>query len=161
MIAPLKHLRYFVLAVSLGSLLGCSQNGFMPGGPHALGAARLNSLVTMAAQAYGVRPSVVSAVIDAESHGDPAAVSRAGAQGLMQLMPATSEQYGVFNAFDPVANVNAGTHYLADLLRRYHGDLKLALAAYNAGPGAVAAAHGIPNFGETQAYVARVTASLR
>jgi len=122
---------------------------------------RLSVLVAEAAQAYHVRPELVQAVIDAESRGDPSAVSRAGAEGLMQLMPATSEQYGVFNPFDPQANVDGGTHYLADLLRRYRGNLRLALAAYNAGPGAVSAAHGVPNFGETQAYVARVTAALR
>ena len=157
----LQYVRAFILTATLGSLLGCSQNGFLPGGVHALGQGRLNTLVTLAASAYGVRPEVVTAVIDAESHGDPAAVSRAGAQGLMQLMPSTSEQYGVLNPFDPAANVDAGTHYLADLLHRYRGDLRLALAAYTAGPGAVAAAHGVPHFGETQAYVARVTASLR
>ena len=161
MVAPLHYARILVLSATLGSLLGCSQNGFLPGGAHALAPARLTTLITLASQQYGVRPAIVQAVIDAESHGDPAAVSRAGAQGLMQLMPATSEQYGVLNAFDPAANVEAGTHYLADLLHRYHGDLRLALAAYNAGPGAVAAAHGVPHFGETQAYVARVTASLR
>jgi soluble lytic murein transglycosylase-like protein len=122
---------------------------------------RLSVLVAEASQTYHVRPEIVQAVIDAESHGDPAAISRAGAEGLMQLMPGTSQQYGVANPFDPQANIDGGTHYLSDLLRRFHGDLRLALAAYNAGPGAVSAAHGIPHFGETQAYVARVTASLR
>lgn len=118
-------------------------------------------LVAEASHQYHVRPEIIQAVIDAESHGDPSAISRAGAEGLMQLMPATSEQYGVTNPFDPQANVGGGTHYLSDLLRRYRGNLRLALAAYNAGPGAVAYAHGVPNFGETQAYVARVTAALR
>lgn len=117
--------------------------------------------VAEASHQYHVRPEVVQAVIDAESHGDPSAISRAGAEGLMQLMPGTSAEYRVGNPFDPQANVDGGTHYLADLLHRYRGDLRLALAAYNAGPGAVAAAHGVPNFGETQAYVARVTAALR
>jgi soluble lytic murein transglycosylase-like protein len=78
----------------------------------------------------------------------------------MQLMPATSEQYGVGDPFDPRTNVNGGTHYLHDLLRRYRGNLKLALAAYNAGPGEVDAAHGIPAIPETRSYVARVIASL-
>lgn len=142
-------------------LAACGTGGFLPGSPHPMSQTQLSTLVAMAAQQYHVRPELVQAVIDAESHGDPAALSRAGAQGLMQLMPATSEQYGVFNPFDPQANVDGGTHYLADLLHRYRGNLRLALAAYNAGPGAVSAAHGIPHFSETQAYVARVIASLR
>lgn len=154
------NLRLSALTLALGTLLGCSQGGFVPGGPHALAAGRLDALVHRAAVANALPPGLVFAVIDAESHGDPAAVSRAGAQGLMQLMPSTSAQYGVTNPFDPAANVDGGTRYLADLLRRYHGNLKLALAAYNAGPGAVAASHGIPPFAETQAYVARVIAAL-
>jgi len=157
----LQYVRALALIASLGSLVGCASGSFLPGALHAMPQDRLSVLVAEAAQAYHVRPELVQAVIDAESRGDPSAVSRAGAEGLMQLMPATSEQYGVFNPFDPQANVNGGTHYLADLLRRYRGNLRLALAAYNAGPGAVSAARGIPNFGETQAYVARVTAALR
>jgi soluble lytic murein transglycosylase-like protein len=147
--------------VGMLALAACGRGGFLPGSVHAMPQAQLSMLVAEAAQQYHVRPELVQAVIDAESHGDPSAVSRAGAQGLMQLMPATSEQYGVFNPFDPHANVDGGTHYLADLLRRYRGNLRLALAAYNAGPGAVTAAHGIPHFSETQAYVAHVIASLR
>jgi soluble lytic murein transglycosylase-like protein len=102
----------------------------------------------------------VNAIIDVESHGDPAAVSRAGAQGLMQLMPDTAVTYGVLDAFDPYENVSGGCRYMHDLLRRYHNHLNLALAAYNAGPGAVDSARGIPRFPETQAYVARVTGEL-
>ena len=154
-------LRAVALALVLGSLLGCSQSGFLPGGPHALASGRLSSLVAGAAHAYGVRPGLVYAVIDAESHGDPAAVSRAGAMGLMQLMPATSSQYGVGNPFDPQANVDAGVHYLSDLLARYHGNVTFALAAYNAGPGSVDAVHGVPAIPETRSYVARITAALR
>ncbi len=97
-------------------------------------------------------------MIRAESHGDPSAISRAGAQGLMQLMPETAVQYGVLNPFDPFANVEGGTRYMHDLLKRYRGNVKLALAAYNAGPAAVDARHGIPPFAETRAYVARVVA---
>ena len=100
-------------------------------------------------------------MIAVESSGDPSAVSRSGAQGLMQLMPDTATTYGVANAFDPQQNVAGGCHYMRDLLRRYHHDIGRALAAYNAGPGAVDAARGIPAYSETRAYVARITAALR
>ena len=133
----------------------------MPGSPHTLPAGQLSSLVEGAARAYDVKPNLVYAVIDAESGGDPAAISRAGAMGLMQLMPGTSTQYGVGNAFDPQANVDGGVHYLHDLLHRYHGNVTYALAAYNAGPGLVDAVHGVPPIRETRAYVARITAALR
>ena len=133
----------------------------MPGGPHALAAGQLSSLVTSASKAYGVKTDLVYAVIDAESGGDPAAISRAGAQGLMQLMPGTSAMYNVDNPFDPRSNVDGGVHYLHDLLHRYHGNVQLALAAYNAGPGSVDAVHGVPSIPETRSYVARITAALR
>ncbi len=139
-------------------LLGCAGGGIMPRGPHAIDAATLRQIVAGAATSHGVKQSLVAAVIEVESHGDPSAISRAGAQGLMQLMPSTAIQYGVVNPFDPTSNVYAGTHYLHDLLRRYHGNVRLALAAYNAGPAAVDAIHGIPPFAETRAYVARVVA---
>ncbi len=150
-----------MLGLVVGSLFGCSQGGFIPGGPHALPAGQLAALVDTASRAYGVKPSLLYAVIDTESHGDPAAISRAGAEGLMQLMPDTSAQYAVNNPFDPRANVDGGTHYLRDLLRRYHGNLRLALAAYNAGPAEVDAVRGVPAIPETRAYVARVIAALR
>lgn len=133
----------------------------MPGSPHTLAAGQLSALVEGAARTYAVKPALVYAVIDAESHGDPAAISRAGAQGLMQLMPGTSTQYGVANAFDPQSNVDGGVHYLHDLLNRYHGNVSYALAAYNAGPGLVDAVHGVPQIAETRSYVARITAALR
>jgi soluble lytic murein transglycosylase-like protein len=145
----------------IASLNGCSVGGFLPGGPHQLAQGQLVSLVRRTARANSVDPKLVSAVIDAESHGDPAAVSRVGAEGLMQLMPGTAAEYGVSNAFDPSQNVAGGTHYLHDLLRRYKGNVRLAVAAYNAGPGAVDAAHGIPAFAETRTYVDRVVAALR
>jgi soluble lytic murein transglycosylase-like protein len=153
--------RVAALALVLGSLLGCSQGGFLPGGPHALAAGQLSSLVDSTSHEFGVKPSLVYAVIDAESHGDPAAISRAGAIGIMQLMPGTSAQYGVDNPFDAQANIAGGVHYLHDLLHRYHGNVSYALAAYNAGPGLVDAVHGIPAIPETRSYVARITAALR
>jgi soluble lytic murein transglycosylase-like protein len=154
------RIRVAALAFVLGSLLGCSPGGFLPGGPHALPAGQLDALVGTSAKAFGVKPDLVYAVIDAESHGDPAAISRAGAMGIMQLMPATSAQYGVSNPFDPQANIAGGVHYLHDLLHRYHGNVSYALAAYNAGPGLVDAVHGIPAIPETRSYVARITAAL-
>ncbi len=121
----------------------------------------LRRLVNDGAARSGLSPVLVSAIVQIESHGDPAAVSRSGAQGLMQLMPATAATYGVVNAFDPEANVLGGCRYMHDLLDRYHNNVPLALAAYNAGPGAVDASRGIPPFAETRAYVARVTAAAR
>jgi soluble lytic murein transglycosylase-like protein len=152
---------YFTLALAVAFLSGCSGGGVIPGGPHALRAGQIEGIVRTAASANALDPKLVLAVIDAESHGDPAAVSRVGAQGLMQLMPTTASHYGVANPFDPAENVAGGTQYLRDLLRRYKGNVRLAVAAYNAGPGAVDAAHGIPHFAETRAYVDRVVAALR
>ena len=122
---------------------------------------RLHSLVQTYARASQLSPALVQAMVDAESGGDPSAISRAGAQGLMQLMPETATTYGVVNAFDPDENVSGGCRYMHDLLARYHQNVSLALAAYNAGPGAVDASGGVPPFAETRAYVARVTAALR
>lgn len=105
---------------------------------------------------HNVNVALLAAVVQAESAGNPHAVSRTGAQGLMQLMPGTAAGLGVQNSFDPASNVNGGSAYLDALLTRYHDNLPLALAAYNAGPAAVDRYHGIPPFRETQAYVARV-----
>lgn len=103
----------------------------------------------------GLDPALVAAVIAAESVGDAGAVSPAGAQGLMQLMPGTAAGLGVRDPFDPRQNVEGGTRLLAGLLRQF-GSVELALAAYNAGPGAVAAAGGIPVNGQTEHYVPKV-----
>jgi soluble lytic murein transglycosylase-like protein len=126
-----------------------------------MNSAQLAGIVDAESRVTGLSPKLVNAMIVVESHGDPAAVSRAGAQGLMQLMPDTASTYGVSNAFDPDENVSAGCRYMRDLLKRYHQNVSLALAAYNAGPGAVDATHGIPAFPETRAYVARVSAAIR
>jgi soluble lytic murein transglycosylase len=104
---------------------------------------------------YGVDPILVRAVIQVESDFNPRCVSYKGARGLMQLMPDTAHQYGVRAVFDPEDNIRAGVHYLADLLIRYGSDLQRALAAYNAGDGAVAKYHGIPPYEETMTYVKR------
>ncbi|TAN07123.1 MAG: lytic transglycosylase domain-containing protein [Rhodanobacteraceae bacterium] len=109
-----------------------------------------------AAKLTGVNPALLRAVIHAESGFNPRALSYKGAQGLMQLMPGTAFELGVGNAFDPAQNISGGARYLAMLLRAYHGDVKLAAAAYNAGAGAVTKYGGIPPYAETQVYVKRV-----
>jgi soluble lytic murein transglycosylase-like protein len=150
-----------IASIFLAALSGCAGGGFIPAGPHSMDAQSLQRLVSAASIRSGVPTALISSVIAAESGGDPSAVSRTGAAGLMQLMPATALQYGVANRFDPFENVEGGSRYLHDLLVRYRHNVSLALAAYNAGPGAVDASKGIPPFPETRAYVARVTAALR
>jgi soluble lytic murein transglycosylase-like protein len=140
----------------LALLCGCSGAGLLPYAPHSLDPATLDSLVSGASQANGVPAGLVRAILMAESAGNPSAVSVAGAQGLMQLMPGTAASCGIANPFDPTQNVQCGTGYLHGLLHRYHNNVTLAVAAYNAGPGAVDHYHGVPPYAETQAYVVRV-----
>jgi soluble lytic murein transglycosylase-like protein len=118
-------------------------------------------LIRREARTAGVDPALVTAVIANESSFDPHATSRAGAAGLMQLMPATAAALGVTDRYDPVQNVRAGATYLRSLIERFGADLPSALAAYNAGPSAVEMRHGPPPFPETQRYVARVLATYR
>lgn len=119
--------------------------------------AHYEKLVAANARRYGLPPALIHAVIRAESAYNPTAVSHAGAEGLMQLMPGTAARYGVADSFNPVENVRGGTAYLRDLLDLFDWDLELALAGYNAGEGAVIK-HGrkIPPYAETQAYVRKV-----
>ena len=112
------------------------------------------------ASEQGLDPSLIKAVALVESGFNPRAVSPKGAKGLMQLMPATARRYGVRDPHDPYQNLYAGTRHLRDLLAEFQGDLPLALAAYNAGAGAVRRSGGIPAYPETRDYVRKVTAKL-
>ena len=117
---------------------------------------RFDRIIRSAAKTYGVNPNLIRALIAQESGGDPRAVSRKGAKGLMQLMDETAAALGVRDAMDARENIFGGTRYLSTLLHRFDGDMKLALASYNAGPGAVERYGGIPPFGETRHFVRRV-----
>ena len=131
-----------------------------PAAPHAAqpqpNSANVNDLLVHAGAQHNIDVELLASVVKAESGFHPDAVSRTGARGLMQLMPATAHTLGVNDAFQPDQNIAGGAAYLDYLLTRYHNDISLALAAYNAGPGAVDRYHGIPPFRETRAYVARV-----
>jgi soluble lytic murein transglycosylase-like protein len=119
-----------------------------------------DALIDEAAAIHQVDADLIHAVIETESSYDPHAVSSAGAQGLMQLMPALQEELGVDDPFDPRQNIFAGTRHLKRLLERFGGDVALALASYNAGLGNVARYRGIPPFSETRGYVKKITALL-
>jgi soluble lytic murein transglycosylase-like protein len=118
--------------------------------------AELHQLLARAGAVHDLDVDLLASVVREESAGRPQAVSRAGAQGLMQLMPSTAAKLGVTNSFAPGQNIRGGATYLDALLHRYHDNLALALAAYNAGPAAVDRWHGIPPYRETQLYVAHV-----
>jgi hypothetical protein len=124
--------------------------------PQAAAGGDVRALAIDAARRHGLDPALVLAVVGVESAFRPDAVSPKGAQGLMQLMPATAVSLGVANPFDAAANLDGGAKHLQSLVERYHGDLKKALAAYNAGAGAVDRHGGVPPYAETRAYVGKV-----
>jgi len=117
--------------------------------------------ITQYASQYDIDSKLILAVIRNESCFDRSAVSPAGAQGLMQLMPATARWLGVTDSFSPDQNIRGGTKYLSDLVKRYDNNIKMALAAYNAGPGAVAKYGGVPPYAETQKYIEKVMKSYQ
>ncbi len=142
-----------------------AENGFAPMDPKAMGMsisadkapANLKLLIDKAANENGVDPALLDAVVSAESSYDPNCRSRAGALGLTQLMPDNIKEFGITDWRDPEQNLQGGARYLSKMLTKFPGRIDLALAAYNAGPGAVAkAGNTIPNYTETQNYVKKV-----
>lgn len=115
-----------------------------------------NDIIYDKSRKYNIEPSLIRAVIETESGFDPTAVSKRGAKGLMQLMPNTAKSLGVYDPFNPEQNIEGGTKYLKYLLKRFDGDLKLALAAYNAGPAVVEKYRSVPPYSETRRYVKNV-----
>ena len=130
-----------------------------PNAPAMVPPAQIDALVNENAQSQAVDPALIKAIIANESGFNANATSNAGAQGLMQLMPGTASGLGVTDAYDPAQNVAGGTKYIKGLLDRFGGDVRLAVAAYNAGPGAVEKYGGVPPYAETQNYVQNVLSS--
>jgi soluble lytic murein transglycosylase-like protein len=126
----------------------------------ALGSSEVNKLVESAAGKHGLRPDLLRSVMKQESAFKPCALSTAGAMGLMQIMPETADQLHLDDPFDPPSNVDAGAKFLKMMLDRFGGDVPLALAAYNAGPGAVERAGGVPPISETVQYLANILGDL-
>lgn len=139
------------------------------GSPDAIGSVKekinykgdFNEIIDITSKKYNISSSIIKAVIKAESNFNPRVVSSAGAMGLMQLMPDTARALGVNDTFDPVENIEGGVKYLKDMLNKFGGNLELALAAYNAGPGNVVKYGGIPPFKETQNYVAKIMGYIK
>jgi len=147
--------RYKTLVSGNNGTVARPDSGRLP--PSPASKARYERIVEEVAQAHGLDSALLHAVISVESHYNPRAISRKGAAGLMQLMPATARRYGVSDSFDPAQNLHGGAKYLRDLLTLFNSDMSLALAAYNAGENAVIRnGNRIPPYPETRNYVPRV-----
>ena len=153
-----KFLRIFIAVAAFNMLAG-----FYPAALFSApsGSTKYSSLVHTLSTRHGVPEDLVHSIIKAESNYDPNAVSHKGAVGLMQLMPDTALEYGVEDPSIPEDNLSAGIQYLKKLMDLYNGDVKLILAAYNAGPGAVEKYGGVPPFPETRNYIKRISSSYR
>lgn len=151
-VASLRTIKYSFIE----TCFACAVNPGVNFGTLRLNTSAYEAEIAAAARQYGVEEAVVRAIIHAESSFNPMALSHAGAQGLMQLMPATARRFGVTDSYDAGQNIRGGVQYLAWLLKRFNGNLSLAAAGYNAGEGAVDRHGGVPPYQETQRYVARV-----
>lgn len=158
--SPLLFAALLKAALGGGGASFNGYNGVQVPGRKTENTGSLEQLIYSMSQKYGVKSSLIQQVVKAESGFNPNARSPVGAMGLMQLMPGTAASYGVQNAYDPTQNLDGGTHFLKDLLDRFHGNIPLSLAAYNAGPGAVEKYNGVPPYKETQAYVQKIMAGL-
>lgn len=143
-------------APAQGSFSSMVSDALSAGSPNVIPPPQVDALITSNAGKYGVDPALVKAIVANESAFNPSATSPTGAQGLMQLEPETAASLGVDNAYDPAQNISGGTRYIRGLLERFNGDVRLAVAAYNAGPGAVEKYGGVPPYAETQNYVRNV-----
>jgi soluble lytic murein transglycosylase-like protein len=153
----------YVAAVASNPVMGTADTGVSPDNREilrgrAMSSGELDSIIEETARRHDVDPNLVRSLIKVESNFNAQAVSPKGAMGLMQLMPGTARTLNVSNPFDPQQNVDAGVRHLKHLLQDFNGDVKLSLAAYNAGAGAVARSKGVPPYAETRNYVKRITA---
>ncbi len=151
-LGPVRTIRYSFME----RCYACGVNPRVDFGSVRLNTTAFQTEISSAAREFGVEEAIVRAIIHAESAYNPTALSRAGAQGLMQLMPPTAARFGVSDSYDASQNIRGGVQYLAWLLKRFNGDLTLAAAGYNAGEGAVDRHGGVPPYSETQYYVRRV-----
>ncbi|HEX9901263.1 MAG TPA: lytic transglycosylase domain-containing protein [Acidobacteriota bacterium] len=149
------QLRFKRLA-GLGTILAFLAGTAAWGGVNADKRQKYGDIVRTAAEKHGLDEDLLHSIIQAESGYDPSAVSSKGAVGLMQLIPETAAKYGAQNIFDPTDNIEAGAHYLKDLMALYPNDLRSVLAAYNAGPDALKKHNGIPPYPETKRYIRKV-----